>query len=196
MSPRGYNLGKREDGIADTRRRILDGATDAYLELGVRGTSMQEVARRADVAPATVLNHFNSPNELVEAVVVDIIEELAVPEPSVFDEVSDEMDRVRILIEEMYDFYERSDRWLGMFTRERDVVPAFQEGERTVRRSIGSLVVQALGDRSGDTELGAIVTAAIHPGFCHALVEVSQSLAAAKTNAQQLVEAWSESHRS
>lgn len=156
---------------------------------------MQEVARRADVAPATVLNHFDGPDELVAAVVDGIIESLALPGPSTLDEATDEMGRIRILIDEMYDFYERSNRWFAMFTRERDIVQAFQIGERSVQASIGQLIGHALGPRSGDAGLSAIVTAAVHPAFCGALVDVSRSMAAAKVTAFELVESWYETHR-
>jgi hypothetical protein len=50
---RPYRLGKRAINLGETRRRIVEGAADAYAERGVQATSMQEVARRADVAPAT-----------------------------------------------------------------------------------------------------------------------------------------------
>lgn len=195
MSPRLYRLGKRAEGVADTRRQILGGAADAYVDLGVRGTSMQEVARRADVAPATVLNHFGTPHKLAQAVVDDIIEDLALPEMTVFDDIPDVVDRIRMLIDELYDFYERSDRWFVMFTRERDTVPAFQEGERRVHETMRQLIVNALGDQSSDADLKTMVEAASHPALRQALLDVTGSPTDAKAKAQEIVEVWYETHR-
>jgi AcrR family transcriptional regulator len=62
MPLRKYNLGKRTASVEATRARIIDAAIDAYAELNVSGTSMHEVARRANVAPGTVLYHFATAN--------------------------------------------------------------------------------------------------------------------------------------
>jgi len=69
MSPRSYNLGKRKASVEATRTRIIDAAIDAYAEFNVSGTSMQEVARRANVAPGTVFYHFATAEELAETAV-------------------------------------------------------------------------------------------------------------------------------
>ena len=53
--PRAYRLGKRATQKDSTRGRIVQAAIDLYTERGISQTSMQQVARRADVAPATVL---------------------------------------------------------------------------------------------------------------------------------------------
>jgi AcrR family transcriptional regulator len=75
MSPRPYRLGKREEGIDQGRRRILDAAR----ELLRTATSYPEftvdaVARRADVARATVYYQFGSKTGLLEAVCDDLAE--------------------------------------------------------------------------------------------------------------------------
>lgn len=73
MSPRPYRLGKREEAIGEGRRRILDAArdqlrtTDAYP-----GFTLDAVARRADVARATVYYQFKNKAGLLEAVCDDL----------------------------------------------------------------------------------------------------------------------------
>jgi AcrR family transcriptional regulator len=75
MSPRPYRLGKREEAIGESRRRILDAAreqlrtADAYP-----GFTIDAVARRADVARATVYYQFGSKTGLLEAVCDDLAE--------------------------------------------------------------------------------------------------------------------------
>ena len=59
--PRPYNLGQRAAPKADTRSRIVDAALAIYLERGLAGASNLAIARAADVAPATVRNHFPEP---------------------------------------------------------------------------------------------------------------------------------------
>jgi AcrR family transcriptional regulator len=72
VSPRSYTLGARAVGIAETRRRVLSAARDLFLEHDVRMVTMNEVARRADVARATVYHQFGSKLGLVEALVEDL----------------------------------------------------------------------------------------------------------------------------
>ena len=187
---RPYRLGKRAVTVGETRRRILEGAADAYTERGVRATSMQEVARRAEVAPATVLNHFADPDQLVEAVVAHITDELAVPGPVIFDGIEATALRVRALLSAVYAFYERSERFVAMFFRERAHVPALRAGEAAVRSAIGDLVSIALDERADDRELERIVSSALDPAFRAALIQAGHTPDEAIRRAGDLVVAW------
>jgi AcrR family transcriptional regulator len=68
MSPRPYQLGRRQADIDEGRRRILDAARDLlagsthYAEF-----TIDAVAKRADVARATVYYQFGSKTGLLEA---------------------------------------------------------------------------------------------------------------------------------
>ena len=68
MSPRPYDLGRRQADIDDGRRRILDAAR-ALLADGDSFTAftVDAVAKRADVARATVYYQFSSKAGLLEA---------------------------------------------------------------------------------------------------------------------------------
>ncbi|MEU4811959.1 TetR/AcrR family transcriptional regulator [Nocardia fluminea] len=48
--------------------KLLDGALSAFLDFGIKRTSMGEIARRAGISPATLYRRYESKNELVEAV--------------------------------------------------------------------------------------------------------------------------------
>lgn len=75
MSPRPYRLGKREEVIGQGRRRILDAARDLLSEAAAYpGFTVDAVARRADVARATVYYQFGSKSGLLEAVCDDLAE--------------------------------------------------------------------------------------------------------------------------
>jgi len=71
MSPRPYRLGERAAAVADTRRRIVDAARELLCEGGPQ-RSVEDVARHADVARATVYQHYGSKLGLVEAVLADL----------------------------------------------------------------------------------------------------------------------------
>jgi AcrR family transcriptional regulator len=75
MSPRQYQMGKRQEQVAESRRRALDAArallrdSDSYTAFTV-----DAVAKRADMARATVYYQFGSKTGLLEAVCDDIAE--------------------------------------------------------------------------------------------------------------------------
>ncbi|MFE6925253.1 TetR/AcrR family transcriptional regulator [Nocardia sp. NPDC057663] len=48
--------------------KLLDSALSAFLDFGIKRTSMGEIARRAGISPATLYRRFESKNDLVEAV--------------------------------------------------------------------------------------------------------------------------------
>lgn len=47
---------------------ILDGALSAFLEFGIRRTSMGEVAKRSNLSPATLYRRFAQKSDIVRAV--------------------------------------------------------------------------------------------------------------------------------
>lgn len=51
----------------EMRGRILDAAIACFLERGFEATTIDEIAERADVARATVFNHFAEKQELLSA---------------------------------------------------------------------------------------------------------------------------------
>jgi AcrR family transcriptional regulator len=72
MSPRPYQLGKRAETVEQTRRQILAATRELLARNGSRDLSLDEVARTAHVARATVYYQFGSRTGLLEAVVRDI----------------------------------------------------------------------------------------------------------------------------
>lgn len=73
MSPRPYNLGKRQAQIDQGRRQVLDAARALLAETtSYAGFTVDAVAKRADVARATVYYQFGSKTALLEAVCDDL----------------------------------------------------------------------------------------------------------------------------
>ncbi len=53
----------------DKRRAILKAAGKLFMKRGMAGTTMDEIANKADVSKLTVYNHYGSKEELFEAVI-------------------------------------------------------------------------------------------------------------------------------
>src|SRR5690349_562252 len=106
--PRSYNLGRRQAPKADTRARIIEAALGVYRQRGVSGASNLAVAKAADVAPATVRNHFPDADDLVRAVFTTALAEMEVPTPAIFEGLDSLRARVERLARELAAFYQRS----------------------------------------------------------------------------------------
>ena len=73
MSPRPYNLGKRQESAGQTRSRIVEAARELLMASdGFSGFTMEAVARQAGVARMTVYYQFESKVGLLEAVSDDL----------------------------------------------------------------------------------------------------------------------------
>jgi AcrR family transcriptional regulator len=190
MAPRKYTLGKREITVAETRQRIIDAAMAIYQEKGISNTSMQDVARKADVAPGTVLNHFPTPDDLVEAVVVQLTAVLSVPGEEIFVGLHTVDQRVAKLVCELATFYERSNSWYQIHKQDRDRVKALAEGEAHFFGMINALVRMALDPLDADKKTVAIVTALINPSMLGTLRGMGFSTGAASDIVVDLLLLW------
>lgn len=84
------NLSLRTFGEAISGEdRILDGALAAFLDFGIKRTSMGEIARRAGLSPATLYRKFPGKNAVVEAVGIREARRLMTAVDNVVDKTAD-----------------------------------------------------------------------------------------------------------
>ncbi|MFC6355722.1 TetR/AcrR family transcriptional regulator [Luethyella okanaganae] len=60
-------LGRRERRQVEMRERIVDAAAACFAEQGFDAATMDDIAARADVARATIFNHFGEKQQLLVA---------------------------------------------------------------------------------------------------------------------------------
>ena len=161
---RPYRLGKRQAAVDDTKRRIIEAATSEYGENGIEDTSMQAVARRADVAPGTVLYHYPTPDDLTEAVVATWIKEMEAPSPNAIDPTTPLEERIGALVRELYGLYERSDSAYRIYQKSPDH-PVLNRYEKWWYDNVGQMMGRALGERASEPETMKVVSVLVNPGF-------------------------------
>ncbi len=61
---------RRDAGFDRTQTAVLEGAARCFARVGVRGTTMQDVAHEAGVAKGTLYNHVRTKPDLLRALVV------------------------------------------------------------------------------------------------------------------------------
>ena len=167
--PRHYSLGRRAGPKADTRARIVDAAVGIFRERGMAGASTLAVARVADVAPATVRNHFPGPRDLSDAVFEAVLGRLEPPTPAIFDGVDDLPARIRLLASTLATFYERSGTWWQAYQREPELIDAWAGGVDRYYQDIDVVMRAALGELRTDETALAVVAAVIGPPTFFAL---------------------------
>ena len=167
--PRPYDLGRRAAPKADTRARIVAAALEIYRDRGLAGASNLAIARAADVAPATVRNHFPEPDGLARAVFEAVLAELRIPTSAIFDGLPGLADRVERLARELAAFYERSGPWWRVYEREPELIRAWGGGVDEYYADVESLMRGALGELSSDERSVAVVASVIGPPTFFAL---------------------------
>lgn len=193
--PRPYRLGRRAAPKAEVRERIIAAALAIYAERGLAGASNLSIAKAADVAPATVRNHFPEPGDLAQAVFVQLLVELRIPTPEIFGALVTLRDRVERLARELAAFYERSEPWWRVYEREPDLIRAWSGGVDQYYTDIERLMKAALGDLSSDDRSLAGVASVIGPPTFFALRARGLSSDEAVEMSLELVLPWLEQRR-
>lgn len=168
MSPRRYSMEIRAERAARTRERIVDAALACYRERGLAASSLQAIARRADVSAATILNHFGSADALAHVVIERLSDDLQIPDDRGWHETGHN-ERVRRLVGEMFAFYERSTPWFELFRSELDVDPALRDGQAVYWRAIGDLYARVFGATLDDARARGAVHGLTNPATFTAL---------------------------
>ena len=163
MAPRSYNLGRRARTSGATRRRILDAALESYRDAGIDGTTLTAVARRADVARGTIVNHFGSADGLLGEALDYLVEQLELPDDRLLDGIVELDARIRTFVDAMVAFQERSAPWWTTFQGEMGR-PSLQERETQYWAAFERLLSTALGpDLAGDPRARAAIVSLSHP---------------------------------
>lgn len=140
-------MDRRRAAVEETRRRIVEATLALHSEKGMFDTSWKDIAERADVSVATVYKHFPSLDELVPAcgaLIMAITDPPSLEDaPRIFGDAQALEKRLRRLISEMFDFYERGERYMEVGPKERQL-PAVQEWEAGMRAVREGLAREAL----------------------------------------------------
>ena len=67
---------KLKTGSGERRQRILDAAQNLFLRNGLRGTTMEEIAREAGVAKPTLYGYFPDKGAIIQTIIVSIFDDL------------------------------------------------------------------------------------------------------------------------
>ncbi len=163
--PRPYRMGERTAQMEATRERIVEAAIGLYIDQGISGTTMRQIGQRADVAPGTLRNHFQSRDSLDSAMVERLQAEAPLPELSLFDGATSIEDRLRRLIRVTGTFLDQAARLYRMWLREPMMTGAWAEGGAAYGARWDQLMRFALGHLADDDDAMTVLRAVVQPSF-------------------------------
>jgi AcrR family transcriptional regulator len=123
---RKYELRKRAERLADTRRRITEATVELHRTVGPAATHINEVARRAGVQRMTVYNHFPNDTELLTACSAHWRSLHPTPDLAAWRAVEDPGARLRLGLGQLYGWYRETEPMTANVLRDSQVLPALR----------------------------------------------------------------------
>lgn len=124
---REYELKRRAEQMADTRRRIVEAAIELHQELGPAHTSVSAIADRAGVQRQTYYRHFPDLRSLQLACSGLHLERNPPPDPDAWRAITDPYQRLRTGLGELYAYYAANERMLANVIRDAENDPVTRE---------------------------------------------------------------------
>ena len=177
MPPRRYSREKRQAAVDETRAKIVRATMELHNANGILATSFEDIAKRADVATATVYRHFPTLDHIVNAcgalTMHTIQPPMAADAPRLFAGARSLSERVDRLVREMATFYGRSQRTWWAVYRDCDKIEPLRHFIDGHRASIEAHVREALQPIIEDTEPRTIqvVCALVDYPTCQSLAD-------------------------
>jgi AcrR family transcriptional regulator len=124
MTPpkRKYELKKRAEEMADTRRRITEAAIELHGTVGPSRTTLSAVAERAGVERRTLYRHFPTEAELFTACSSHYFAAHPWPDLDAWRAVADPRQRLALALDELYAYYERTEPMFTNVLRDAELV--------------------------------------------------------------------------
>jgi AcrR family transcriptional regulator len=123
---RKYELKKRAEQLAETRRRITEATVELHRTVGPAATQINEVARRAGVQRMTVYNHFPDEASLLGACSAHWRALHPAPDLAGWRAVADPGARLRLGLRELYGWYRETDPMTANVLRDAEVLPTLR----------------------------------------------------------------------
>lgn len=168
--PRRYRLGRRAEQMSETRASIVRATLELIRTGGLRAATVPAIAQAADVAPATVRNHFPEQPDLLTEVGDMILRDLALPDDDIFDGLESTVERVTRLAHELVAFYGRGQGWWFIFTGDPAMSPAFERSAARYEERFDRLVRESTNPLGHDPVAVAMVASVIGPPLHYALI--------------------------
>jgi AcrR family transcriptional regulator len=124
---RKYELKKRAEEMAETRRRITDAAIELHGTVGPSRTTLSAVAKRAGVERRTLYRHFPNEADLFAACSTHYFTANPWPDLASWSAIRDPQQRLERALDELYAYYERTEPMLTNVLRDAELVDSARD---------------------------------------------------------------------
>jgi AcrR family transcriptional regulator len=138
-TPRRYQLRKRADRQALTRRRIVDAALGLHGQVGPVRTTVSAIAIRAGVERLTVYRHFPDERALLAACAGDLFARHPLPDMNGWFAERHPSVRLRRALGDLYAWYRATEPIAANLLRDASELPALRAGLRPLTDPLAQL---------------------------------------------------------
>lgn len=151
--------------MIDRKKLILEAAAKSFSLYGYKATTMDQVAKLANVGKGTIYTFFKTKEELFDEIINSLIAEIRFEVDSVLDDSSSILENVNRVLGRVQVFRESHQLTIKLIQEERDmgtqtVVEAMQRVEQSIIQYMKTIIKKAIrmGEiKSCDPEVTAFV---------------------------------------
>lgn len=153
---RKYELRRRAERQAETRRRIVEATHALHQEVGPARTTISAISERAGVERLTVYRHFPDEADLLRACQQRFLADHPFPDPTPWGQIDDPRGRLRAALSAFYAYYRETEAMTAHVLRDAPSVPALAELLRDLPRyfvAVRDLLARGWNVTGGDRAL-------------------------------------------
>jgi AcrR family transcriptional regulator len=158
---RKYQLKKRADEMAETRRRITEAAVELHGTVGPARTTLSAVAARAGVQRHTLYRHFPSDADLFAACSAHYFTANPWPDLGNWRAIGDPQERLERALDELYAYYERTEPMLNGVLRDAEFVDLARDAVAPLRDYLEGAAETLMAGRKARGRRRQLVTGAL-----------------------------------
>ncbi|MDQ0974547.1 TetR/AcrR family transcriptional regulator [Neobacillus niacini] len=135
--------------VIDRKKLILEAAAKSFSLFGYKATTMDQVAKLANVGKGTIYTFFKTKEELFDDIINSLIADIRFEVESVLDETSSILDNVNNVLVRIHAFRESHQLTIKLIQEERDmgtqtVVEAMQRVEQSIIQYMKGIIQKAI----------------------------------------------------
>ena len=161
---RKYELKRRAESMAETRRKIVEAAVDLHGTIGPARTTVSAIADRAGVQRQTLYRHFPDERSLLRACSGLWEEQHPLPDPSGLRAIASAEDRLRAALTGLYAFYEEGEPMLSNVVRDaavHEVTAETAQRQMAPLRDLRDVVAEVVVPAGGSPRVEALLDLAL-----------------------------------
>jgi TetR/AcrR family transcriptional regulator len=151
--------------VIDRKRLILEAAAKSFSLYGYKATTMDQVAKLANVGKGTIYTFFKTKEELFDEIIHSLIADIRFEVESALDESASILENVNSVLGRVHEFRESHQLTIKLIQEERDmgtqtVVEAMQRVEQSIIQYMKGIIQKAIDKgeiKSCDPEVTAFV---------------------------------------